>query len=79
MIPKAARLNPRIHGVILVVSREEPRPGQGEQEKRGKTEAAVGVTGEEGAGLGGVRRREAGRGARGWASPPTPGPLLRRR
>lgn len=53
MIPKAARLNPRIHGVILVVSREEPRPGQGEQEKRGKTEAAVGVTGEEGAGLGG--------------------------
>ena len=31
------------------VLREEPRPGQGEQEKRGKNEVAVGITGDGGA------------------------------
>lgn len=66
------------------VLREESRPGQGEQEKRGKNEAAVGITGDGGPGLGTQVRKHRGQerggeGRQGLSLTPQSRGLLRRR
>ena len=51
------------------VLREESRPGQGEQEKRGKNEAAVGITGDGGARPGDAGEETPGSGERRGGTP----------